>query len=147
MRRWGASEGAELGRRATSQGRRIPGFGHRLYKKEPDPRLRVLRVLARDLAAERGDFRWVELAEKLEEYVTSKLSQKGIYPNTDLYAAVIFRYLGLPVDLNLPTFAVSRVAGWVAHVLEYRQSNRLIRPTERYTGPLGLRYVPIDQRG
>ncbi|MCU7786736.1 citrate synthase/methylcitrate synthase [Pyrobaculum sp. 3827-6] len=130
-----------------AKGRRIPGFGHRLYKKGPDPRLRVLRVLARDLAAERGDFRWVELAEKLEEYVTSKLSQKGIYPNTDLYAAVIFRYLGLPVDLNLPTFAVSRVAGWVAHVVEYRQSNRLIRPTERYTGPLGLRYVPIDQRG
>jgi citrate synthase len=130
-----------------AKGRRIPGFGHRLYKRGPDPRLRVLRRLARDLAAERGDYRWVELAEKLEEYVTAKLSQKGIFPNTDLYAAVIFRYLGLPVDVNLPVFAMSRVAGWVAHVVEYRQANRLIRPTERYAGPVGLRYVPVEERG
>ncbi|MCX8137116.1 citrate synthase/methylcitrate synthase [Pyrobaculum aerophilum] len=129
-----------------SRGRRIPGFGHRLYKKGPDPRLRVLRKLARDLASEKGDFKWVELAERLEEYVTAHLSQKGIYPNTDLYAAVIFKYLGLPVDINLPTFAISRVAGWVAHVLEYRQTNRLIRPTEKYVGPVGLKYVPISQR-
>ena len=130
-----------------SKGRRIPGFGHRLYKKGPDPRLKVLRRLARDLAAERGDFRWVEIAERLEDYVTAKLAAKGIYPNTDLYAAVIFRYLGLPVDINLPTFAISRVAGWVAHVLEYRQANRLIRPTEKYVGPLGLRYTPLETRG
>ena len=130
-----------------AKGRRIPGFGHRLYKKGPDPRLRVLRELAKGLAAERGDFRWVEIAERLEDYVTAKLAAKGIYPNTDLYAAVIFRYLGLPVDVNLPTFAISRVAGWVAHVLEYRQANRLIRPTEKYVGPLGLRYTPIDARG
>ncbi|MEM0276417.1 citrate synthase/methylcitrate synthase [Pyrobaculum sp.] len=130
-----------------AKGRRIPGFGHRLYKKGPDPRLRVLRELAKGLAAERGDFRWVEIAERLEDYVTAKLAAKGIYPNTDLYAAVIFRYLGLPVDVNLPTFAISRAAGWVAHVLEYRQANRLIRPTEKYVGPLGLRYTPIDARG
>ncbi|WP_333639608.1 citrate/2-methylcitrate synthase, partial [Pyrobaculum aerophilum] len=63
-----------------SRGRRIPGFGHRLYKKGPDPRLKVLRRLARDLAAEREDFRWVEIAERLEEYATAK----GISPNTDL---------------------------------------------------------------
>ncbi|MEZ0318412.1 MAG: citrate synthase/methylcitrate synthase [Pyrobaculum sp.] len=127
-------------------GKRIPGFGHRLYKKGPDPRLRVLSRLARDLAAERGDFKWVEIAERLEDYVGAKLSQKGIFPNTDLYAAVIFRYLGLPVDINLPAFAISRVAGWVAHVVEYRRHNRLIRPTEKYVGPVGLRYVPINQR-
>lgn len=129
-----------------AKGRRIPGFGHRIYKKGPDPRLKVLRDLAKKLAAERGDYRWLEIAERLEEYVTAKLAQKGIYPNTDLYAAVIFRYLGLPVDINLPTFAVSRVAGWVAHVLEYRQANRLIRPTEKYVGPVGLKYVPLEER-
>lgn len=127
-------------------GRRIPGFGHRIYKRGPDPRLKVLRRLAKSLAEERGDYKWLELAEKLEEYVTARLAQKGIYPNTDLYAAVIFRYLGLPIDLNLPTFAISRVAGWVAHVLEYRVSNRLIRPTERYVGPVGLKYVPLEAR-
>lgn len=126
--------------------RRIPGFGHRIYKRGPDPRLRVLRNLARELAAEKGDYRWFEIAEKLEEYVGSRLSQKGIYPNTDLYAAVIFMYLGLPIDVNLPTFALARSAGWIAHVVEYRAANRLIRPTERYTGPVGLRYVPLDQR-
>jgi len=130
-----------------AKGRRIPGFGHRIYKKGPDPRLKVLRRLARDLAAEHGDYRWVELAEKLEEHVTAKLSHKGIYPNTDLYAAVIFRYLGFPVDVNLPVFAISRVAGWVAHVLEYRQANRLIRPTEKYVGPVGLKYVSLEERG
>ncbi|ABP50613.1 MAG: citrate synthase/methylcitrate synthase [Pyrobaculum arsenaticum] len=129
-----------------AKGRRIPGFGHRLYKKGPDPRLRVLRELAKGLAAERGDFRWVEIAERLEDYVTAKLAAKGIYPNTDLYAAVIFRYLGLPVDINLPTFAISRAAGWVAHVLEYRQANRLIRPTEKYVGPIGLKYIPLEER-
>ncbi|MEL9990618.1 MAG: citrate synthase/methylcitrate synthase [Thermoproteus sp.] len=127
-------------------GRRIPGFGHRLYKRGPDPRLRVLRRLAQDLASERGDFKWVEIAERLEDYVGARLSQKGIFPNTDLYAAVIFKYLGLPVDINLPTFAISRVAGWVAHVVEYRRQNRLIRPTERYVGPVGLRYVPLEER-
>jgi citrate synthase (EC 2.3.3.1) len=130
-----------------AKGRRIPGFGHRIYKKGPDPRLKVLRRLARDLAAERGDYKWVELAERLEEYVTAKLSQKGIYPNTDLYAAVIFRYLGLPVDINLPVFAISRVVGWIAHVVEYRQNNRLIRPTEKYVGPVGLKYIPLEERG
>ncbi|MGK0548665.1 MAG: citrate synthase/methylcitrate synthase [Pyrobaculum sp.] len=129
-----------------AKGRRIPGFGHRLYKKGTDPRLRVLRELAKGLAAERGDFRWVEIAERLEDYVTAKLAAKGIYPNTDLYAAVIFRYLGLPVDINLPTFAISRAAGWVAHVLEYRQANRLIRPTEKYVGPIGLKYIPLEER-
>ncbi len=127
-------------------GRRIPGFGHRIYKRGPDPRLRVLKSLAGDLAAERGDYKWLEIAQRLEEYVGSKLSQKGIYPNTDLYAAVIFKYLQLPVDMNLPTFAIARAAGWVAHVVEYRRANRLIRPTERYRGPARLRYVPLSQR-
>ncbi|MEM1926514.1 MAG: citrate synthase/methylcitrate synthase [Pyrobaculum sp.] len=127
-------------------GRRIPGFGHRLYKKGPDPRLRVLKNLAKRLASYYGDFKWLEIAERLEEYVGTKLSQKGIYPNTDLYAAVIFKYLELPIDINLPTFAIARAAGWIAHVVEYRHSNRLIRPTERYIGPAGLRYIPLENR-
>ena len=131
---------------ALASGRRIPGFGHRIYKKGPDPRLKILRKLAESLAKESGDSRPYEIARRLEEYVHSKLSHKGIFANTDLYAAVIFRYLGLPVDLNLPAFAISRVAGWVAHVVEYRRRNRLIRPTERYVGPLGLRYVPLAER-
>lgn len=128
-------------------GRRIPGLGHRLYKRGPDPRLKVLRGLAKKLAEEAGDATWFEIAQRLEEYVGAKLSAKGIFANTDLYAAVIFRYLRLPVDINLPAFAISRVAGWVAHVVEYRRNNRLIRPTERYNGPLGLKYVPIEERG
>jgi len=131
---------------ALAAGRRIPGFGHRLYKRGPDPRLRVLRKLAKELAYAKGDTKYYAIAQRLEEYVTAKLAAKGIYPNTDLYAAVIFKYLGLPVDINLPTFAISRVAGWVAHVIEYRRKNRLIRPTEKYTGPIGLKYVPIEER-
>lgn len=130
-----------------AQGRRIPGFGHRIYKKGPDPRLRVLRRLAKELAELRGDYSWYEVAEKLEEYMTAKLSHKGVYANTDLYASVVFHYLGLPVDLNLPVFAMARTAGWIAHVVEYRAKNRLIRPTEKYIGPLGLRYAPIEDRG
>jgi len=132
---------------ALASGRRIPGFGHRIYKRGPDPRLKVLRKLAEALAKESGDSGPYEVARRLEEYVHSKLSGKGIFANTDLYASVIFRYLGLPTDLNLPAFAMSRVAGWIAHVLEYRSRNRLIRPTERYVGPVGLRYVPLPERG
>lgn len=132
---------------ALAAGKRIPGFGHRLYKRGPDPRLRVLRRLARELAEEAGDYKYYEIAERLEEYVHSRLSHKGIYANTDLYAAVIFKYLGLPTDLNLPAFAMSRAAGWVAHAVEYRRNNRLIRPTERYIGPVGLRYIPLEARG
>ncbi len=131
---------------ALASGRRIPGFGHRIYKRGPDPRLRVLRRLAEALAKESGDSRPYEVARRLEEYVHSKLSGKGIFANTDLYASVIFRYLGLPTDLNLPAFAMSRVAGWIAHVLEYRARNRLIRPTEKYVGPVGLRYIPLAER-
>jgi len=131
---------------ALAAGRRIPGFGHRLYKRGPDPRLKVLRRLAKELAYAKGDTKYYAIAQKLEEYVTAKLAVKGIYPNTDLYAAVIFKYLGLPVDINLTTFAISRVAGWMAHVVEYRRKNRLIRPTEKYTGLIGLKYVPIEER-
>lgn len=133
--------------RQLAAGRRIPGFGHRIYKRGPDPRLRILRGLAKDLAGLKGDYTWLEIAERLEEYVGARLSAKGIYPNTDLYASVIFHYLGLPTDLNLPAFAMSRAAGWVAHALEYRAQNRLIRPTEKYVGPVNLRYQPLEERG
>ncbi len=131
---------------AIAKKTRIPGFGHRVYKRGPDPRVKLLRRLSEELASFYGDYRYLEIAEKLEDCVRCKLAHKGVYPNVDLYAAVVLKYLGIPADMNIVIFAIARVVGWVAHVVEYRANNRLIRPREKYVGPIGLKYVPIEER-
>ena len=121
---------------------RIMGFGHRVYKVE-DPRATILREWSRQVGAERGDLHYYELLRKVEEVV---LREKGLYPNVDLYSGSVYTQLGIPKDLFTPLFAVSRVAGWTAHVLEEYQDLRLIRPTASYVGATDLPYVPIAQR-
>ncbi len=130
-------------REALARRERIMGFGHRVYK-HGDPRARHLRELSRLLADRSGDRRWYEISVRIEELM---LQLKNLYPNVDFYAASVYRYLGIPTELFTPIFSCSRVAGWVAHTLEQYQDNRLIRPRAEYTGPLGLHYVPLDQRG
>jgi citrate synthase len=131
------------------RGEKIIGFGHRLYKKYADPRLTYLRAIASDLAKEGGSD-YVKLYETtlaLERAVEKHLSSKGIYANTDLYTSLIFYFLGFPPEYNPANFAMARMVGWTAHTLEYWQMNgKLIRPTERYTGPIGLKYIPIEKR-
>src|SRR5258708_3630435 len=123
--------------------RKIMGFGHAVYRTE-DPRATHLRPLSRTLGEEAGDGRWYALSERIEAIVRTR---KGLYPNVDFYSASAYRALGIPTDLFTPVFAVSRIAGWSAHVLEHLANNKLIRPETAYTGPRNVPYLPLDQRG
>ena len=127
---------------ALAAGRRIPGFGHRVYRTG-DPRARHLREAARELAALRGEERRLELWLRLEELVRERT---GLFPNVDYYAALVYRLLGVPRDLFAPVFAVARTAGWTAHVLEQHANNRLIRPRAEYRGPGERPWRPLAER-
>ena len=127
-------------------GGRIPGFGHRVYKVK-DPRAKILEEKLHDLAASSGDTKWLDYTTAIEEYLTDQgLIEKGIAPNVDFYSGSVYDSLGIPVDMYTPIFAMSRVGGWIAHVAEYQEDNRLIRPRARYTGPEDAEFVPLDGR-
>jgi citrate synthase len=128
---------------AFASKRKVMGFGHAVYKTE-DPRATHLRQLSRKLGEEKGDRRWFDLSEKIEEFVKR---EKGLYANVDFYSASLYHVLGLPTDLFTPVFAVSRVAGWTAHALEQIANNKLIRPESEYIGLSNVPYVPIEARG
>lgn len=126
-----------------SRHERVMGFGHRVYKVE-DPRATILREWLHKVGESAGNLRSYEMLEKEREVVHR---EKGLYPNVDLYSGSLYGLLGVPKDLFTPIFAVSRVSGWAAHVLEEYQDLRLIRPSARYVGPTDLHYVPISERG
>jgi citrate synthase len=121
---------------------KISGFGHRVYRTE-DPRATHLRQTSRELGEHIGNLRWYEISRKLEEAV---MQQKHLYANVDFYSASVYFTMGIPIDMFTPVFAVSRVAGWTAHVLEQYGDNRLIRPRAEYVGEKNVAYVPIDRR-
>lgn len=121
---------------------KIMGFGHRVYK-DGDPRAKHLREMSRQLANLTGDTKWYEMSRKIEALMEEK---KGLKPNVDFYSASVYNYLGIPSDLFTPIFAMSRVTGWTAHIMEQYRNNRLIRPRAEYVGPMSQSYVPIDQR-
>lgn len=122
---------------------KIPGFGHRVYHTE-DPRATHLRQMSRDLGQRAGQPIWFEMSQRIEALVKA---EKKLNPNVDFYSASTYYVLGIPIDLFTPIFAVSRVSGWTAHVLEQYANNRLIRPRAEYTGPeYPQRYVPVDAR-
>jgi citrate synthase len=118
---------------------KISGFGHRVYKTM-DPRAIHLKKFSKELSEKYGSSKWYEMTEKLEEVV---FKAKGLYPNVDLYSASTYYVMGIELDLFTPIFAVSRMSGWTAHVLEQYQNNRIIRPTSIYTGSTNRSYVPI----
>ncbi|OYR43211.1 citrate synthase [Halorubrum sp. Ib24] len=131
---------------ARENGRRIPGFGHRVYKVK-DPRAKILQEKLRDLSESSGDTKWLDYTTAIEEYLTDEgLLDKGIAPNVDFYSGSVYDSLGIPVDMYTPIFAMSRAGGWIAHMVEYQADNRLIRPRARYTGPESAEIVPIDER-
>ena len=129
-------------REALAAKKKIMGFGHAVYRTE-DPRATHLRRMSRQLGEAQGDPRWYELSEKIEGLVRA---QKKLYANVDFYSASVYHTLGIATDLFTPVFAVSRIAGWTAHVLEQLTNNRLIRPESEYTGPRDVTYVPMNQR-
>jgi citrate synthase len=121
---------------------KIPGFGHRVYRTE-DPRATHLRQTSKELGEHIGNLRWYEISRKVEEAV---MQQKHLYANVDFYSASCYFTMGIPIDMFTPVFAVSRIAGWTAHVLEQYGDNRLIRPRAEYIGEKDVPYVPIDRR-
>ncbi|GAC1405440.1 MAG: citrate synthase [Chloroflexota bacterium] len=129
-------------RGALARKERIMGFGHRVYK-EGDPRARWLKRMSQQLAVETGDSNWYDMSAQMEEEVKA---DKGLLPNVDFYSASVYTYLGIPRDLFTPIFAVSRVSGWIAHILEQYGDNRLIRPRAEYVGPSQRSYVPMENR-
>jgi 2-methylcitrate synthase len=124
---------------------RIFGFGHRVYKTY-DPRALMLKEYARKLAELQGDSTYFRIATAIEEAVVRELASKRIYPNVDFYSGLVFHGLGIPADLFTPVFAVARVSGWTAQVMEYWEDNRLLRPLDWYVGPKDLEYIPLDER-
>jgi citrate synthase len=122
---------------------KIPGFGHRVYRTE-DPRATHLRRMSRELGARAGHTAWYEMSERIEALVKA---EKKLNPNVDFYSASTYYTLGIPIDLYTPIFAVSRISGWTAHILEQYANNRLIRPRADYIGPeYPQRFLPLEQR-
>jgi citrate synthase len=124
---------------------KIMGMGHRVYKTK-DPRCNVLQGLARDLFVKFGTSPLYEIATELERHAIAKLGPRGIYPNVDFYAGIVYARLGIPSDMGTPIFAVSRIAGWASHWMEQMRHNRIFRPTQVYQGEHEVHYVPMSER-
>ncbi|KZN25058.1 citrate synthase [Haladaptatus sp. R4] len=127
---------------ALDEGRRVAGFGHRVYNVK-DPRAKILSEQSEELGEAAGDTKWYEMSVAIEDYMKE---EKGLAPNVDFYSASTYYQMGIPIDIYTPIFALSRVGGWIAHVLEQYDDNRLIRPRAKYTGDKDLEFVPIDER-
>lgn len=121
---------------------KIMGFGHRVYK-DGDPRAKHLREMSRQLSQKVGEPLWYQMSVEIEKLVTSR---KSIKPNVDFYSASVYKYLGLNEEFYTPIFAMSRVVGWTAHILEQYENNRLIRPRAKYVGEQQQTYIPIEKR-
>ena len=122
---------------------KISGFGHRVYRTE-DPRATHLRRFSKSLGEKAGQPHWFAMSQRIEALITA---EKKLYPNVDFYSASAFYSMGIPIDLYTPIFAVSRISGWTAHVLEQYANNRLIRPRTDYIGPVYPQmFVPLDRR-
>jgi len=127
---------------ALEAGRRVPGFGHRVYNVK-DPRAVILGEKSEALGEAAGDTKWYEMSVAVEEYMAE---EKGLAPNVDFYSASTYYQMGIPIDVYTPIFAMSRAGGWIAHVLEQYDDNRLIRPRARYVGERDREFVPIEGR-
>ena len=128
---------------ALAQKKKIMGIGHRVYKVL-DPRAPHLKDMAIKLSNQLGEPKWIQMSERI---ATIMREQKNLNANVDFYSATVYYSLGIPTDLFTPIFAISRMAGWTAHVLEQWADNRLFRPLSEYTGgPYGQKWVPIEER-
>lgn len=130
-------------RQMLAQKKKVSGFGHRVYHTE-DPRATHLRRMSEDLGRSSGNPKWFEMSRKIEVFVKQ---EKNLNANVDFYSASTYTTLGIDVDLFTPIFAVSRIAGWAAHVIEQLDDNRLIRPRAEYNGPAyPAKYVAMENR-
>ena len=129
-------------RQALANKRKIMGWGHAVYRTD-DPRATHLRKLSKEMGERKGDTKWYDMTAKVEEVMKR---EKGLLPNVDAYSASTYYMMGIPLDLYTPIFAVSRISGWTAHILEQYANNKLIRPRAEYIGPRNVPYVPIHER-
>ncbi|HKY20655.1 MAG TPA: citrate/2-methylcitrate synthase [Vicinamibacterales bacterium] len=133
----------EIVRAKLAKKEKIPGFGHRVYRTE-DPRATHLRKMSEELGRRSGNLRWFQMSQVIEQIMKA---EKKLNANVDFYSATTYHALGIPVEVFTPVFAVSRISGWTAHVLEQYSNNRLIRPRAEYTGPAYPQaYVPLERR-
>ncbi|HMV46335.1 MAG TPA: citrate synthase [Blastocatellia bacterium] len=130
-----------------ARGEKIMGIGHAVYQTE-DPRATHLRRMSEATGQRQGDTKWFDMSKRIEDIAIGEFDKKGkkIRANVDFYSASTYYMLGIPVDLYTPIFAVSRISGWTAHVLEQLANNKLIRPRSDYQGGWDLKYVPIEER-
>ena len=129
-------------KKALSEKRKMMGFGHAVYRTE-DPRATHLRNFSEQMGKASGNSKWFDMSRKVEEVM---MREKGLYPNVDFFSASTYYMMGIDLDLYTPIFAVSRISGWTAHILEQYADNKLIRPRADYVGPRDLRYIPLNER-
>lgn len=132
----------EYVKKKLEKGEKLMGFGHRIYKHVIDPRAPILRELARELS-KNGNPIWLEISEAIAE---NAYKYKKLLPNVDFYSASVYANLGIPDDLFVNIFAMGRISGWLAHIIEQYENNRLIRPRAKYTGEVEKKYIPVDER-
>ncbi|MDJ0625869.1 MAG: citrate/2-methylcitrate synthase [Candidatus Caenarcaniphilales bacterium] len=129
-------------------GEKVPGFGHRVYRNCEDPRATILREASKELSARENNDKWFKISEAVDKFVVKTSEEKGkaIFPNVDFYSASTYSVLGIETELFTPIFAMSRLAGWCAHIMEQHENNRLIRPKAQYIGERDLSYLEISKR-
>jgi len=127
------------------RGERVMGIGHRIYKTT-DPRAVILEKLGHEVAATSPDRWYFDLSLKLRDYLAKRLEGRPLYPNVDFFSASVYRMLGIPSDLYTPIFALARITGWTAHLLEQYADNRLVRPNALYEGAENRKYEPVASR-
>jgi citrate synthase len=144
-----ASRAEAILRRKIEAGGKLMGFGHRVYKVR-DPRADILAAAAERMFTRAGDMSLYRLARDVEAVALRLLEEykpgRRLQTNVEFYTALLLHGLGLETALFTPTFAIGRVSGWIAHALEQRRANRIIRPQSEYVGPRGLRWVPVSER-
>ena len=144
-----ASRAETIMRQKLERRERLMGFGHRVYRTR-DPRAEVLSVAAEKMFRQSGDMALYTLAREVENVavrlLTERYPERNLKTNVEFYTALLLHGLGFSTDLFTPTFAISRVAGWIAHILEQRQQSRIIRPESEYVGPRDRRWIPLEQR-
>jgi len=141
-----AVEGYVLGI-LNSKGGRVMGFGHRVYRVL-DPRAIILKDVSMHLAEESGDSKWFEMSLEMERIMDREMAKKGkeVKPNVDFFSASVYRMLGFPRDMYTPIFSVARISGWMAHLFEQYEDNKLMRPRLVYEGPRGKTFTPVEDR-
>lgn len=132
---------------ALAEKRKIAGMGHREYKVK-DPRSQIMEAFLHELSEKKGDSRHLSILLKLEKSFRLQMDKSGkpLYPNVDYFSGSVYSLLGIPLHLYTPIFALARVAGWLAHILEQRKDNRIFRPEGLYTGPQPREYTAIEKR-